>query len=109
MLWLARRSPALVTPGRAAGYRRFIERVFGEAPTVGDAMRRVSTRAQIVRLRRELGIDMSVAPSAVSLERWFALYRAAEALGREEAVVANRSRGRPDGRRRPQRPPRVQT
>jgi len=91
LLWLARRSPALVTPGQAARYRRFIERVFGEAPTVGDALRRVFTRAQIVRLRRELGIDMSVAPSAVAFERWLALYRAAEVLEREVVVRERRS------------------
>lgn len=92
VLWLARRSPALLRDEERSVYERFLAATFGRGRTTGQVLGRVFTRGQLERLRRDLHLDLGAPPSATSFDRWLALYRAANVLGRLPGGEVRRER-----------------
>ena len=75
VLWLSRRSPALVQEAERLAYQRFLRRGFGRAGTTRQAMAALFTRRQVRRLAAELRIELDAPPSGTRFEQWLGLYR----------------------------------
>ncbi len=81
VLWLSRRPRALVADPDREAYLRFIERAFGRGRHLREAMRPEFSRPQLLRLARDLRLDLDAPPSEVDFARWLALFRARGVLG----------------------------
>ncbi len=80
-LWLARRSPALVSDEDA--YRAFLRRTVGRGRTLDKALRHVFTRPQVEHLRRDLRLAVAEPPTQATFDQWLALFRAVTHLADE--------------------------
>ena len=75
LLWLARRSPALVRATERHEYLGFTRRALESASTMRATLNVLFTRPQVRRLAADLQLNLDAPPSATRFEQWLALYR----------------------------------
>jgi len=90
VLWLSRRARPLLADTDREAYLRFVERAFGRGRHLRDALRPEFSRPQMLRLARDLRLDLDGPPSEVDFARWLALFRARGLLAVERSRAARR-------------------
>lgn len=88
VLWLSRRTRPLVADADRDAYLRFVERAFGRGRHLRQALRAEFSRLQLLRLARDLRLDLDAPPSEIDFARWLALFRARGMLSVERGVAS---------------------
>ncbi len=75
-LRLKLREKPLISPQEEKEYADFVTFGFSQwRPTIGEALKRIFTKRQLVRLSRDLGFDLRAKPSDLTFEQWLGLFR----------------------------------
>lgn len=82
MLRLRKRGPPLVKPADRQYFRDFVVHIFTHwQPTSDHPLKALFTRQQLTYIRRELGFECCISPTALTIEHWLSLFGQLKKVG----------------------------